>query len=567
MAADEGETLARLKAHRKELIEPKTAEYHGRVVKLMGDGTLMEFGSVVDAVSFAVDFQQAMVERNVKVPEDRRIIYRVGINIGDIIVDGDDIYGDGVNVAARLEGLAQPGGVCISQTVFNHVRKKVDLTFVDLGEKQVKNIPDPVRVYRIDLSGTDTDSVSRGSDAGGLPLPDKPSIAVLPFENMSGDPEQEFFADGMAEEIITALSRYRWFFVIARNSSFTYKGRAVDVTQVAKELGVRYVLEGSVRKAGNRVRVTAQLIDATTGNHIWAERYDRELDDIFALQDDITEAIVAAIEPELGGVERERAFRKLPGSLDVWGLYQRGLWHIYQFTREDRIEALSLFKQARELDSKFGPAHAGVSFAHFLAVYLGYTEDREADLANCYEAARKSVECDEKDPVGHWVLARAHLLRGEHERAIAEFTTAIELNPSFAQGYYNLGWALVQAGRPVEALPHLDKAYRLSPHDPLVFAFMNVRSLALVLMGDLEQAFEWAAKATRQPHAHFHTFAIAAVCAALFGREDEARRAVDEIILLRPNYSCSFFEQSYPFKQREDLERFLDGLRKAGLPD
>ncbi len=251
----------------------------------------------------------------------------------------------------------------------------------------------------------------------------------------------------------------------------------------------------------------------------------------------------------------------------MWGLYQRGLWHIYQFTREDRIEALSLFKQATELDSKFGPAHAGVSFAHFLAVYLAYTEDREADLVNCYEAARKSVECDEKDPVGHWVLARAHLLRGEHELAIAEFTTAIELNPSFAQGYYNLGWALVQAGRPVEALPHLDKAYRLSPHDPLVFAFMNVRSLALVLMGDLEQAFEWAAKATRQPHAHFHTFAIAAVCAALFGREDEARRAVDEILLRRPDYSCSFFEQSYPFKQREDLDKFLDGLRKAGLPE
>ncbi len=318
MAADEGGTFAQLKTHRKELIGPKIAEYSGRVVKLMGDGTLMEFGSVVDAVHFAVDVQRAMAERNAEVPEDQRITYRIGINIGDIIVEGDDIYGDGVNVAARLEALAEPGGICISRTVFNHVRNKVALAFEDLGELQVKNIPDPVRVYRVDLSRTDTDSVGWSPDTGSLPLPDKPSIAVLPFENMSGDPEQEFFADGMAEEIITALSRYRWFFVIARNSSFTYKGHAVDVKQVAKELGVRYVLEGSVRKAGDRVRVTAQLIDASTGNHIWAERYDRELDDIFALQDEITQTIVTAIEPELGAVEQERARRKPPDNLDAW---------------------------------------------------------------------------------------------------------------------------------------------------------------------------------------------------------------------------------------------------------
>ncbi len=283
MGEDETGTLAALKAHRKELIEPKSAEYHGRIVKLTGDGTLMEFGSAVDAVLFAVDIQRAVGERNAEVLEDCRITYRMGINIGDIIIDGDDIYGDRVNVAARMEGLADPGGICVARNVFNQVKNKVALEFEDLGEQKVKNIREPVQVYRVKPDDTDTQSVAIGTAGEALPLPDKPSIAVLPFDNMSRDPEQEYFADGIAEDVITALSRFRSLFVIARNSSFTYKGRAVDITQVARELGVRYVVEGSVRKAGNRVRITAQLIDATSGNHLWADRFDGSLDDVFDL--------------------------------------------------------------------------------------------------------------------------------------------------------------------------------------------------------------------------------------------------------------------------------------------
>ena len=286
MAADEAGTFASLKALRRELFEPKTAEYHGRVVKLMGDGTLMEFGSVVDAVTFAVDLQRAVALRNADVPEDQRITYRIGINIGDVIIEGDDIYGDGVNVAARLEGLAKPGGICISGKVHEEVRNKLPTTFEDMGEQQVKNISEPIRVYRVASDALAVQTVPSPSTV--LPLPDKPSIAVLPFTNMSGDPEQEYFSDGITEDIITALSNVHWLFVIARNSTFTYKGSAVDVMRVARELGVRYVVEGSVRKAANKVRITVQLVDGTTGNHVWAERYDRELDDIFALQDEIT---------------------------------------------------------------------------------------------------------------------------------------------------------------------------------------------------------------------------------------------------------------------------------------
>ncbi|MHC4611210.1 MAG: adenylate/guanylate cyclase domain-containing protein, partial [Planctomycetota bacterium] len=376
--ADEEGTLAALKILHKDLIDPKIAEHHGRVVKLMGDGMLAEFGSVVDAVRAAAEVQHAIAERNANLPEEQRMVFRVGINLGDVVIDGDDIHGDGINVAARLEGLAAPGGICISAAVYDQVRDRLELAFEDLGEQEVKNIDRPVRVWRWTTDASVTTGGLATADKQ-LSLPDKPSIAVLSFVNMSGDPEQEFFSDGMAEEIITALSRYRWFFVIARNSSFTYKGRAVDVTQVGQELGVRYVLEGSVRKAGNRVRVTAQLIDATTGNHIWAERYDRELDDIFALQDEITETIVAAVEPELGVVERERARRKRPENLGAWGSYQRGLWHLLgDPTRDALAEARRLFQHACELDPEFAAAYADLAWTHTIDITLGLTDDLEA---------------------------------------------------------------------------------------------------------------------------------------------------------------------------------------------
>src|SRR5215469_2570130 len=343
MGADEEGTLLRLNAHRREFLEPKIADYRGRIVKRTGDGVLIEFASAVDAARCAVEIQDGMLERNIPVAQDKRIELRIGIHVGDVIIEDGDIFGDGVNIAARLEGIAQPSGICISEDVYRQVRGKLDAKFQDAGEQELKNITQPVRVYSLQSSRGPT-------GAPPLALPDRPSIAVLPFQNMSGHPEQDYFADGIVEEIITALSRFRELFVIARNSSFTYKDRAVDVKQVGRELGVRYLLEGSVRKAGNRIRVTGQLIEAESGIHVWAERYDRDLADIFAVQDQITEAVTIAVAPAIADAERQRAMRKPPGSLDAWGACQRGLWHYSKASVEENALAQNFFQQAIDLD-------------------------------------------------------------------------------------------------------------------------------------------------------------------------------------------------------------------------
>jgi adenylate cyclase len=569
MAADESGTFARLRAHRKELIEPKTAEYHGRVVKLTGDGALMEFGSVVDAVLFAIDVQRAMEERDEGISEEHRIRYRIGINIGDIIVDGEDIYGDGINVAARLEAMAEPGSVYVSRSVYNQTKGKIGLGFEDLGEKLVKNIPEPVRVYRVDLYRTDTESVSRGSETGTLPIPDKTSIAVLPFQNMSGDPEQEFFADGMAEDIITALSHYRWFFVIARNSSFTYKNRAVDVTQVARELGVRYVLEGSVRKAGNRVRVTAQLIDATTGNHIWAERYDRELDDIFVLQDEITETIVASVEPELGMVERERARRKLPENLDAWSSYQRGLWHLFDDVKRDSLaEAKRLFQRACELDPDFAPAHAELAYTQVAEIIRGLTDDPMANLDAAADAAERAVSLDSRDAAARCALGRVHIFRHAYERAIGEMKAALRLNASFDRACYGLGLALLCGGKPKESISQFETGIRLSPRSPVLWAYWMMVGLAYINLQNYEDAAASFDKAVQQPNAAFMPFAYAAAALGQFGRIEEADSMLVEAKKRNPKVSITTIRNTVGLLgQNSGMDWIIDGLRKAGLPE
>ena len=565
MEADEAGTMTTLKTLRRELIAPRMATYGGRVIKLMGDGMLAEFSSVVDALACAIDVQEAVARRNLGIPEDRRITFRVGLNLGDVIVEGDDLYGDGVNIAARLEQLAEPGGIAISSTVREHVAGKLDARFADAGEQRVKNIARPVHVFR--WAPLPEAAAALAAVSAPTAVESRPSIAVLPFTNLSSDPEQAHLADGIAEDVITLLSRVRWLMVIARNSTFTYKGRAVDVQRVAEELGIRYVLEGSVRTAGRRIRVTAQLIDALSRAHLWAERYDRELEDIFALQDEITEAIVGALEPELGAAERERARRKPPTNLDAWSCYQRGLWHVYRFHREETVEALRLFNQAIALDPEFAPAYAGKSWCHWNQAMLDHSVWPMDDLEEARRSAMRSIALDERDAFGHWALGRTLFFSREHDAAIANFTAAIQCSPSFAPAHYMLGWVFAFVGRHEEALPCLDKAYWLSPHDPLLFSFMCIRAYALMFLGRLDEALDWARASARHPSAHYQSRAHLVSILGHRNRVQEAKQVLAGILRDRSDYSCAVIERTWPIKHSRDLQFFLGGLRKAGLPE
>jgi len=568
MGADETGTLERLKSLRKELVQPRIAERKGRIVKLMGDGLLAEFPSVVEAVQCAVDIQQSMTGREADLPDDRRIRLRIGVNLGDIIVEGSDIYGDGVNVAARLEALAESGGVYVSEVVRQSIGSNLALDLEDLGEHRVKNIARAVHVFRVRFASDEIGPEQPGAGAEArLAIPHKPSIAVLPFTNMSGDPDQEFFSDGITEDIITALSKIRWFFVIARSTTFTYKGQPVDVKQVAEELGVRYVLEGSVRKAGNHVRVTAQLIDAATGNHVWAESYDRDLSDIFALQDEMTQTIVGAIEPELGSVERARARRKPPDSLDAWSCYQRGLWHLFRFTKADNDEAEGLFQRAAELDPGFSGAFMGLATVGYWNVLFGHAESPEETLASAFTAARTAVSLDDKDAMAHWALGRVYTQMGESEAAVAELETALAINPSFAHAHYSLGWALLLAGRMEEAVPRIDQALRLNPHDPSLWTFLTGRAIALLLLHRYAEAADGARHALRQPSANFLTTATLASALGHLGETDDARAALEQVYRFRPDFSGPLVVRLFRFRHEPERACFLDGLRKAGLPD
>jgi adenylate cyclase len=566
MGKDETGTLAALKALRKELFAPTVAEHHGRIVKLMGDGALVEFPSVVDAVECAVAVQQGMAAHNVDTPEDKRIAFRIGVNLGDIIIEGSDIYGDGVNVAARIQEVAEPGGVALSATAHEHAIAKIDIGFQDSGEHELKNIAKPVRVYRWTDAAADPMPATARTKAA-LQLPDKPSIAVLPFNNMSGDPEQEYFSDGITEDIITELSRFRSLFVIARNSSFTFKGEAVNVSEVGSKLGVQYVVEGSVRKAGNRVRITAQLIEAETGNHVWAERYDRDLEDIFAVQDEVTRAIVTAIEPELVSVERERARRKPPDNLDAWEWCQRGLWHMYHYSAEENAAAQEMFHHSIELDPGFAQPHAALSYSLFVELLMGFVSDPGDVLTRAHEAAMTAVTLDDKDSFSHFALGRVCTMLGDHDTAINAQDVAVALNPNAALAHYGRGYVLTLIGRAEEALDAYDEALRLSPRDPLAFGMMTMRSVALTLLHRHEEAVEWARRSQRQPSiGHvFWMHAHEATALAHLGRIDEAREALARTLAFNPNFSASFFDSVLHFINPVDRDHYIDGLKIAGL--
>jgi adenylate cyclase len=561
MGADEEGTLERLKALRRELVDPQIAEHRGRIVKTTGDGLLVEFASVVDAVRCAVAVQQAMPARNTSVAADSRIELRIGVNLGDVIVEGDDLYGDGVNIAARIEALADAGGVFVSNTVHDHVRDRLPFAFDDLGEQQVKNITRPVRVYRVRDVGAADEIASVAQPM--LPLPDKPSVAVLPFTNMSGDPEQEFFADGIAEDVIIALSRYPSLFVIARNSSFTYKGRAVDVKQVGRELGVRYVLEGSLRKAGSRIRVTAQLVETETGKDVWAERYDRDLAHIFEVQDDIAQAVTVAAAPAIADAELHRAMRKPPDSLDAWAAYQRGLWHLSKASIEDNALAQKFFQQAIDLDPSFAGGYKGLAGAQGTATNFQGRGLLES-LSSIEALARQAVALDSADSEARSWLAYALRRRGDHEGARAEAEQALAATPNLASAHHEMAETLIFSGRPKEGLAALERSMRLDPHYPRSAARLNQIALGLYFSREYEAVIEAANRAIRS-HPDFPLpYRWLAAAFGQLGRTREAKEALEKAIAIAPGSFDMYVRGRVPWMRPEDHAHMLEGLRKAG---
>ena len=560
MGADEEGTHERLKAHLRELVEPKITEHRGRIVKNTGDGSLAEFPSVVDAVRCAVEVQRGMAERNAETPSEKRIEFRVGINLGDVIVEPHDIFGDGVNVAARLEGLTEPGGICVSRVVRDQVRDRLDCTFEDMGEQRVKNIARPVRAYRVRGRNVPVEQLGTAL-AGALPLPDKPSVAVLAFTNSGGDPEQEAFADGVAEDIITALCRYPSLFVIARNSSFTYRGRAVDVKQVGRELGVRYVLEGSLRKSGNRIRVTAQLVEAETGRHVWAERYDRDLTDIFAVQDEIAEAVTIAIAPAIADAEQQRAMRRPPGSLDAWTTYQRGLWHFAKVSAEDNALALKFFRQAIDLDPRFAGGYKGLSAVHAHAADFEGRNLPEA-LSSAEALARQAVALDPADAEARVLLAIALRRRGDYEGGLAEAEQALKISPNLAGAHAAKGATLIFSGRPKEGIEALERSIRLDPRRAAVR--FNQIALGLYFLAEYKAAVEAANRAIRSFPEFPNSYRWLAAALGQLGRIEEAKAALERAITIAPASFEMYIRQRVPWHRPQDHAHMLEGLRKAG---
>ncbi|WP_193369606.1 adenylate/guanylate cyclase domain-containing protein [Pelagibius marinus] len=565
MAADESETIARQKDLRDALIDPRIARYGGRIVKTTGDGLLVEFASVLDAVQCAVELQLALQDHESTVGEERRIRYRIGINLGDIVIDGDDILGDGVNIAARLEGIAEPGGLCLSDVVYQNVANRLEASFRDLGEQHLKNMSRPVRVWSW-LSEAAGAAGPAAAPHEPLQLPDRPSIAVLPFDNMSGDPDQDYFADGMVEEIITALSRMRWLFVIARNSSFTYKGRAVNVKQVGEELGVRYVLEGSVRKAGNRVRITGQLIDAASGTHLWADRFDGALEDVFELQDQMTASVVGAIAPRLEQAEIERAKHKPTESLDAYDYYLRGMASVHLWNREANREALELFSKAIELDPDFAAAYGMAARCYSMRKASGWVADAEAEIAETIRMARQAAKLGKDDPVA---LCTAGVglafVAGELEEGAGLIEESLDLDPNQAWAWLFSGWVKVWLGEPEVAIRHLEHAIRFSPHDPHIFAMHSAIASAHFFAGRHAEALACAQRALRA-NAHLLLAAcVVAASAALLGKTEEAQQAMDDLRRLAPTLRLSNLQSLFPIRRPEDFAAWSEALRRAGL--
>ena len=562
MGEDEEGTLQRLNALRHDLVEPNIAGRKGRIVKLMGDGLLAEFSSVVEAIQCAVDIQSEIAERETDVAEENRVTLRIGINLGDVIVEGSDIFGEGVNVAARLEGLADPGGVCISAAAFRAVEGKIDLAFEDLGPQAVKNIAKPVHVYRLAGTPGKEDFADHAQD--GTSLSGKPSIAVLPFTNMSGDPEQDYFSDGITEDIITELSRNRWMTVIARNTTFTYKGMAVNVANVARDLGVRYVIEGSVRKSSERMRINVQLIEGSTGNHVWAERFDRQVVDIFDLQDEITRRIAAAIEPEIFAIEGHNASRRNVTDLSVWEDMMRARVYFGRTTAADTSEAIRLLSDILENHSDVPLANSLLSFMYLFSVHMGWLPpDPYKERAD--RLARKAVTLDEQDTWGHIALGYVRMMERRTGAAVSELTRALDLNPNSATAYGYRGLTNAFGARNEAALEDASQAIRLSPRDSQLPIFLAAQTVAKFHQRDFEEALRLCEEIVEMRPEFVGALRLKSSMLAHCGRIDEAQQVLNRVLELQPDLNLAALEQAQPYATEEGMRLFLEGMKMAGL--
>jgi len=569
MGTDEVATLHALTA-RREILDGLIATHGGRIANTAGDSVLAEFGSAVDAVRCAMEAQVALAKANSILPETRHINFRIGVHVGDVMVRAGDLFGDGVNIAARLQTLARAGGLCISGVTYDQVRKILPLSFTDLGTQIVKNIEEPIRAYEVKAQGEAASSALKEASSLGdrkpLALPDKPSIAVLPFQNMSGDPEQEYFADGMVEEIITALSRFKSLFVIARNSSFTFKGRAADVKEVGRTLGVRYVLEGSVRKASGKVRITGQLIDAVTGAHIWADRFERDLTDVFALQDEVTGAIVSAIGPKLLEAEIGTATRRRPENLTAYDFYLRARQQFYLATREALAKALRFARRALELDPRFGLVAALAGNCHMLNVNLGYAADPQFDRNEAVRLLRLTMSIDDSDPE---TLAMAALISafmvGDSESEIEMADRAVALNPNSYIAWQARGWVYKIAGLQEEAIRSFERAIRMSPIDPMLHRAFLGMGMAFIELRRFDEAIVAGKKALRQNPSYSGTYRCLASAFAHLGRDAEAREAAARMLEVDPAFTTISAWIARGGQSKSKL--LIDGLRKAGLPE
>lgn len=543
--------------------------HNGIAHEIRGDALIAEFSKASDAVTAALEFQSSNTAHNEGLSDKVRPELRVGVAMGEVVIADNTVTGEGIVLAQRLEQLAESGGVCVQGAAYETMPKRLPFDYKNLGEQELKGFDEPVRVYAVTQEAkTKPDDETTTSE---LALVDKPSIAVLPLTNMSGDPEQEFFADGMTEDIITALCGFSSLFVIARNSTFVYKNAAQDIKKIGAELGVRYVLEGSVRKSATRVRITAQLIEAASGAHLWAQRYDRVPEDVFELQDEITQMIVAAIQPELETAERERALRKSTGNLDSWEYYQRGMWHYYKMSGEESTRAESYFNQALIDDPQYAPALAALALVAHQRLILNFTAnepiDRQDLIDHGLKFASAAVRADDKDAFPQFVFGRLLALNGDFDEAIDRLKLAIELNPNYALAYYGLGYTLTVGGNPEEALKMFDTALRLSPMDHFRWAFYTMRSMALLFIKDFDSAVEWGRRGIRDQKDIFWAYAHVASALGHHGRSAEAEQVFADLMRVKPDFSSATIDETIRFKHAADREYYLEGLRKAGLPE